>query len=347
MKSLKMVIWLCMGIFLCGCSLTEENVGERKEENKITMQKERSAMESPEPVWKNYSTDLRDYNNDSPSEILGVSEQFHEINTDAKDKRKSWEDNEGNVMTFPEVGSVYYTTKEYDNSYSHLLNQEDYSSICKEKKETAQTAAQRLIENIAERLHISLANTETFYLDKAALNQLSQLFMTDQEYEEALADGEEVFKRRYEEKDSAVLVKSNIGIGDGTLYFWEYDVGNRNYMGSNLQALVKNGKVLLLDIQGAVAEGEETGKDTVISSDVVEQKIQEQYKSLQVEGEITCTNEGIFYVLTEEKDGAYRATPAYSFSVHYEMKPKKSKSKERMSMNDKVLINATDGQLIQ
>lgn len=347
MKNLKMIIWLCMGIFLCGCSLTEENVGERKEENEITMQKERSAMESPEPVWKNYSTALRDYNNASPSKILGVSEQFHEVNQNAKDKRKSWEDKKENYMIFPEKGSVYYTTKEYDNFYSHLLNQEDYSSICKEKKEAVQTDAKRLIENIAERLHISLANTETFYLDKAALNQLSQLFMTDQEYEEALSDGEEALKRRYEEKDSAVLVKSNIGIGDGTLYFREYDVGNRNYMGSNLQALVKNGEVLCLDIKGAVAEVDETGEDTVISSDVAEQKIQEQYTSLQVEGEITCINEGIFYVLTEEKGGAYRATPAYSFSVHYEMELKKSRLNEKVPMDDKVLLNAKDGQLIQ
>lgn len=347
MKHLKIVICICIGIFLCGCSLMEENVGERKEQNKITMQKGRSDMKSPEPVWKNYNAYLQDYNNYSPGEILGVSEKFHEINKNAKDKRKSWEDKMGNSMTFPEKGSIYYATKEYEDSYSWLLNREDFSSVCKENNEAAQTAARKVIDNITERLQISVANTETFYLNKAALNQLSQLFMTDQEYEEALADGEEEFKRRYKEEDCVVLVKSNICIGDGTLYFREYDVGNRNYMGSHLNALVKNGKVLWLDIEGAVAEVEEREENTVISSDAAEQKLQEQYKSLQIEGEITCINEGIFYVLTEEKDGAYRATPAYSFSVHYEMRPKQSKSNEKELIDEKVLLNATNGQWIR
>lgn len=363
MKKWKIGIMAGLCVCLCGCSLTEENIDGRAEKNTVTIekqdptkqpeqQKEQEEQKGEERTYGKFETNLREYNDYKPKDILDHAGTFHATDQNAADKRKSWEDKEENYMTFPEKGAVSYLSKNYLDSYSWLFNvergefRENFSDICTEKNEEEEKNAVQEIEKILRKLQITPRNMESFYLDKKALNKLSQLFMTDEEYKEYIASGEKEFQRKYTEKDQAVLLVSKIDIGGEPLYYREYDADGRGYFGSYIRALVKDGKVIWLDISGAVKKEKETEKCKIISSESAEKKIQDYYKNVQSKGGINCKNEGISYVLTLNGD-KYQAVPVYSFTVRYIMVSGEGEYREEAEEVERVIIDAVSGEWIR
>ncbi len=361
MKNFRFACMFCCVIFLCGCSMTEESIDGQDSSNMVNIEKENSVegvkekgSEAPaeqEKIYPLYHTELQDYNDWQPGDIFGTTGTFREVNQDAKDKRKSWEDKEGNFIAYPTVGAVCYTTPQYDKSYGWLLYnkkgmfREDFPKFCDKTNQKEQVKAEEILAQTLERLQITTVGQEVYYLDEMALNKLSQAFMTDKEYQEALAAGEKPFQREYNKKDSVILITSKIDIGGLPLYFREYDVGNKYYTGSHVRALIKNGKLLWLDVEGAIGKQNESEKKDILDSDTAEEKLRAMYHDVQVKGEINCKNEGIFYVITSEKGDAYMATPAYVFSVYYQMEI--NEEHDLSDVDEKVLLDAVSGEWIR
>lgn len=408
MKKIIYIIVTVIAVCTAGCSINNENMGGQKN-TKININKEASKNKNKQEYYMQYNGDYCDFMKLNPNSFMTQDIKWKSKEKSEKLKMVSWKGSKGEYCTMREKGELLYTTKKYDSSYSWLFSDDMFDDGSnkfigndlekwhkKEEKTTKKqddkktelekNNAENKIEEITKKLNISLENTTSWYLDKNSLVKLGRNFMSDKEYIEYLKSGEKAFKRKYSEKDEVVLVTADIKIAENTMYSREYDIGKLSYLGSFVHALVKDGKIVWLDICGAVNDKKISGeKKKVIKEKDAEKKVLEKYDGVLAEGDIKCTGRGVKYIVAgesgknsngnngnkENKNGKenknsvniadnngensvnkndsskYKITPVYVFYIDYKAgMAKGEKQKESIEVAERVLIDAYTGEFV-
>lgn len=272
-----------------------------------------------------YSAKICDYLSEINPDIFFPDDSDYKEMEDEEDYRR-WKDKNGNYLLC-EAGRITYFTEEYSEVYSDLMFSEygkyleGFEEIFGESKagEEEYTEVEEKILSLLDNNDITVSNMNIYYLTADNLEELSKMAMSDEEYEEELAEyPSHTMKRVFDESDEVYVISMDVMMEDKVLYTTEYHSGTISYPGSKVHAVYdSNLKLVSLEADGIYQKVGEVGKITVISPEEAKQKFKERYTDIISEQTVELKELTISYIpiRDEENKELYSVIPVYVLNV--------------------------------
>ncbi|MDO5517731.1 MAG: hypothetical protein Q4F66_09245 [Clostridium sp.] len=354
------LILIASTLFISGCSMQEERIAQPNES-----QKEEDGVAIENNITINVDSECQTFYG-SKKKFQNIKPEYFFDNTKSLKEEwskelemKTWTDKNDNYLAVS-VGDIYYTTASFSYAYENLLYDENgclrdnFNQICSEKEisELSKEEVRTKINSLVEKCEIEVTQQDIYTLDQETLKKLSNLFMSDKEYEEYSSDPtNEPLKRDFAKEDEAYLIVMKPGVGENSLYNKDYEYTNTGYTGSKMFAVVnKEGMQAFIVNSIYEIDNSKTKTIKVMDKDSALQKLQTKYSDLISDSKIECKDIQLTYVAYTEniQKGPFQFIPAYVFFVQQEQNSKKEgDTSTKIITKTELLLDAEKGDWIE
>lgn len=276
-------------------------------------------------------------------------ESAYRQQTDIADDAQIWEDDQGNSLAL-DKNHIGYCTSAFYATYAELLQDEeggfrsDFDDLLTEGtvEAVSEQEAVNRITGLAEKNNIAFDNTAAYPLSVENLTKLSRLFMSDEEYEEAVKyDAEPESKRTFVEEDEAWLVVLTPCVKEWPLYQEEYDYEERFYPACRVWGIVSANGLECFEASGLYdTEDEPVREISGMSMDQAKECLQRKFEGIMGDDVVECTKIELSYLAAGDGTGEkLEWIPVFIFYVNESFTREKGTSKEEITMQDTLILD--------
>lgn len=341
---------LGMLILSCNaCSFTEESI-DKKEAQMVTVMEDIQIQRPQEmETYKVFSAVPKSLETLAKPELFFPDGSDFRERTDIVEDVRVWEDDQDNSFALDKNG-IRYSTSTYFLTYADLLYDEEgglrrnFDDLLTEGTVdiVSEQEAVGMITDLAKKNSIVYNNAVAYPLSVENMMLLSRLFMSDEEYEESVIHGAEPeSKRTFEDEDEAWLVVLTPCVKEWPLYNEEYDYGERFYPACCVWGIVSAKGLECFQASG-LYDADDTPIREISGMTMVQAQecLKRRFEGIMGDTVVDCTRIEISYLAVADGIGEnIELIPAYIFYVNESLTREKGMSKEKMTMQDKLILD--------